>query len=427
MSAPRVLVLGGKAGILRKAADLGLDVVNIQKPSAFDPAAVAYCTQIHLMDYQDIPAVTALAEALHATSPFSRVLTQTEAAQVVAGHLTTRLGLPGNGDEITRALHDKRALRELLNARGLGPVAVERGTDRSALRDFVRRHGAAVVKPTMGSGSLGVRLIHSAEEADAAWDWLESFGLKDFMVEELLTGTELSVETFSCAGDHTVLAVTGKDTGGGVVELGHVVPARISPEQADSVAEFTCQVLDAVGLVDGTAHTEIMLTGQGPRVIESHARRGGDRINDLVEIACGVDMEQLAYRQALPGFRTPGISGAGCAAAIRFLTAEPGRVVAVEGIEEARSLDGVLDVRIQVEPGDTVRPLHWSEDRCGQILVRAEDSERAEALARRAAGLITIRTVPQGQDAAVDEPLTLGRLLAEVDEVLDPFAAAHAH
>ncbi|MFC7472570.1 hypothetical protein ACFQVA_41585 [Actinomadura keratinilytica] len=94
MSAPRILVLGGKAGIVRKAAALGFEITHVQKPSAFDPAVVDHCAQLLLVDYQDVPTVTALVRALHEQRPFARVFTQTEAAQVVATTSPTSSGCP---------------------------------------------------------------------------------------------------------------------------------------------------------------------------------------------------------------------------------------------------------------------------------------------------------------------------------------------
>ncbi len=71
-----------------------------------------------------------------------------------------------------------------------------------------------------------------------------------------------------------------------------------------------------------------MLTSRGPRIVESHNRVGGDRINELAEIAYGVDMERYALTAGLgvlePLTASPEPRGG---AAIRFLTPDrrPGR------------------------------------------------------------------------------------------------------
>jgi biotin carboxylase len=420
MTRTRVLIIGGRAGIIRKAVEAGLDVVNIQKPGSSDAETRELCAEFHELDYQDVPRVTALARDLHAEAPFARILTQTEAAQVVAAHLTDTLGLPGNGFDVARTLHDKRLLRSLLNHRGLGVVAMETGTTRADLESFVSRHGACVVKPAMGSGSLGVRKVRSADEAASTWEWIGAFGLREFMMEELLVGPEVSVETFSVAGRHRVIAITGKETGDGVVELGHLVPAPLAQHEADQVRDLVVRVLDAVALVDGPAHTEVMITADGPRIIEAHCRRAGDRITDLVELVYGVDIERLSYQLAAGTAQLPEELTARGAAAIRFLTAPAGVVTEISGSAEASALPGVVGVKVKVGVGDRVGPMQWSEDRCGHVMTYAETGEAAIRLARQAAEAVTISTVDSGADGGQDA--TLDGLLSGVGEVLDPFA-----
>ncbi|MFJ4816066.1 ATP-grasp domain-containing protein [Streptomyces sp. NPDC088801] len=416
---PRILLLGGTEAATRKAADCGLDVVNIDKPALFDPAARAHCVQTHLVDYQDISLVTALARALHAHRPFRRVVSQTEAGPLVAGHLTTALGLPGTGAATARLVHDKAALRALLTARGISPVAFQVGASHSVLRAFAERHGALVVKPTMASGSLGVRKVRSPREVPEALAWLADFGVGEFMVEELLTGTEISVESFSVAGRHTVLAVSRKDNGGGVVALGHALPAPLSAECAAEVDDVVCRMLDAVGLIDGPAHTELILTADGPRVVESHLRCAGGRIGELVELVHGIDTERLTCQLALPDGVPELAPAARGGAAVRFLTPRPGRVRTVEGLAAARRAAGVVRAEVGVEPGALVEPLRWSEDRCGFVVARAGDAVTAERRARQAAALIRIHTEP----LPAGPTTTMRDLLTAADEVLDPFGA----
>ncbi|WP_232234621.1 ATP-grasp domain-containing protein [Actinoplanes sp. N902-109] len=403
---------------MEKARPAGLDVIYLQKPSQFDAALVPVCAQLLLMDYQDVPAAEALVAAVHRLRPVARIVTQTEAAQLVAGHLSDVLGIPGTSGRTARLLHDKAAMRELLRNDGAGSVPFLRNPSRAQLLAFVDEHGGAVVKPTKGSGSLGVRLIGSPAEAEQAWDWCERFAIGDFLVEKLLTGAEVSVESFSRGGRHTIVAMTAKDTDGGVVETGHVVPAPLDQATLASVAEVTVGLLDAVGLTDGPAHTELILTAEGPRIVESHARRGGDRINDLVALVYGVDLEAATYRLAGTSDPLAGLHPARGAAAIRFLTAEPGTVTGVTGLAEARARAGVVEAAVSVRPGSVVPELRWSEDRCGHVVVHAEDAATAVRLARSVADSIVITTVagtlPPPQE-------TLADLLRPFDEVLDPF------
>ncbi len=143
------------------------------------------------------------------------------------------------------------------------------------------------------------------------------------------------------------------------------------------------------------------LSERGPRVIESHNRPGGDRIRDLVEEAYGFDIER--YTVAWPGGGLPALDERPAplrSAATRFLGAEPGTVTAVEGLEAARALDGVVEVDLPVEPGSVVRPLRSSWDRLGQVIAVAPDADAAVALCEKACATIRVTTEPGTADPA---------------------------
>ncbi|WP_431874345.1 ATP-grasp domain-containing protein [Micromonospora marina] len=406
-----------------KAKAANIDIAYMQKPSQFDPKLIAHCRHLVLVDYQHIPTAVAMATALHQIAPIARIVTQTEAAQLVAGHLTDLLGLPGTTERTARLLHDKSAMRALLNEHDIGPVPCIANPSRTQLREFVAAHGPAVIKPTMGSGSLGVRRITSLDEIDDVWAWCQAVELGDFLVEKCLVGPECSVEAFSVGGRHRIVAVTAKETDGGSVEIGHAIPAPIADTELGQVRDLTVRLLDAVGLTDGPSHTELILTADGPRIVESHTRRGGDQINELVRLVYGIDLEEATYRLVDPGDPLPDpLPPARGAAVIRFLTAPPGVVTSVSGMEAAKSIQGVVNVVVQVEPGATVSELRWSDDRCGHVIVHAEDLDTALDLAREAARHVVITTEPVadgvGATTAVE---TLSAILRPYDEVLDPF------
>ncbi|SDY49230.1 ATP-grasp domain-containing protein [Amycolatopsis xylanica] len=414
MTKERVLIIGGSPDLLRKAARSGLSITYFQKPGHFDPRSLRFCDQVHLIDFQRVQLAAALAKSLHSVEPFVRVLTQTESALLISAHISDHLNLTSGDLNVARTLHDKRKLRKLLNDANLGPVGFSCGGSLPELAEFVRRHGPSVVKPAMGSGSLGFRRILSPDELAATWEWMAEVGMKHFMMEELLVGPEYSVETYSRDGEHTVLGITEKHLTAEAIEIGHVFPAALGTDVEATVAEFVAEVLAAVGLRDGLTHTEIILTSGGPRIVEAHNRRGGGRINDLVSVVRGVDMESLYFSQpsALVGLDPP--SGA---AATWFVHARPGRVVSISGLDAVRGMDGVLDARLKVRPGDLVRPLQWSEDRCGHVVAHGKSAHEARRIAQRAAESIEIQTV--SDSAAVE--LTLAERLDEVGEILDPF------
>jgi biotin carboxylase len=286
------------------------------------------------------------------------------------------------------------------------------GRSARDVREFVEAHGLPIiVKPIRESGSLGVFRIHDRADVEAVAERFRSLddgqwttkdlsspdSFEEFLMEEFLDGPEISVETLSFDGRHVVVAMTDKELVGpdGFVEIGHSQPSGVSAETLSEVTRLITDFLDAVGLRNGPAHTEVKLTSRGPRIVESHNRVGGDRINDLAEIAYGVDMERYALGAGFgvlePLTASPEPRGG---AAVRFLTPKPGRVVEVTGVDAVRADPAFVDLQLDVEPGDVVPPLTWNEDKVGHVIARGATAAEAIANGKRLVAAIDVRTEP---------------------------------
>jgi biotin carboxylase len=204
------------------------------------------------------------------------------------------------------------------------------------------------------------------------------FVLQDFIVEQYIDGPEFSVESFSFAGRHVIIAVTEKFVSPSFAEVGHTMPARLSDGTRDAVRSCVRKFLTDVGLRDGLGHTELRIGPGGPVVIEGHNRFGGDALPDLVRGAYGIDLATLALGwpfglvDELPD-EPPAHGGA----ATRFLFSDPGLVEAVKGVQDALAEPDVLEVRMSVHPGDEVRQLRDNWDRVGLVAVSAADATAA--------------------------------------------------
>ncbi|MFG2193647.1 ATP-grasp domain-containing protein [Streptomyces sp. NPDC048639] len=404
-----VLIIGGRVETVRKAKELGLRVVNVQRPEEYRPGHAELVDAALLADYTDWSVLEPLVTAAHQVFGFAGVATITEPGVEPVGLISDTLGLRGNSHRCARLMRDKEAMRLHLSWRA-DAVAAGPVTDRDALSDFGARHGYPfIVKPVDAAASFGVRKVEGPEAVEEVWRGITDlrgstdhpfanyFPLDRFLMEEYLDGPEFSVESLSFDGRHVPLAVTEKTTLGTFVESGHAMPARLSPADEDAVLRCALESLDALGLRHGPAHTEVKLTGRGPRLIESHSRPGGDRLMDLVDAAYGVDIE--AYASGWAAGVLPPLEGRPApraAAATRFLTAEPGQVSGIEGDTDVRGHESVLGVEVTVAVGDTIRPLEASWDRVGQVLVTGPDTDAAVALGEQLAGKISVITTPDG-------------------------------
>jgi len=407
---PRVLVIGGRLQQVRKARELGLDVVHAQFPDEYDRGHWPYVDQALLLDYGDIGRLLPLVRALHVAYPFQAAVSLFELGLLPAARINEALGLGDESVVTVELLLDKWRMRQHLAARGVSPVASAVGRSARDVREFVQAQGLPIiVKPIRESGSLGVFCIRDRADVDGVAERFRSLGgrwasrdlscggsFDEFLMEEFLDGPEISVETLTFDGRHVVVAVTDKECGGpGFVEIGHSQPSGCSAETLREVTRLVTDFLDAVGLRNGPGHTEVKLTSRGPRIVESHNRIGGDRIDELTEIAYGVDMERYAlgarFGVVEPLTTSPEPRGG---AAVRFLTPEPGRVVEVTGVDAVRADPAFVDLQLKVGPGDEVPPLTWNEDKVGHVVARGATAGEAIAHGRRLAAAIHVRTEP---------------------------------
>jgi biotin carboxylase len=334
-----------------------------------------------------------LALAVHAADPVTRIATFGERDQARAAVIGAALGIATHSPATVAAVHDKRVMRHVLAESGVEQVRAAVVDSAALLADWVGvRGGTWIVKPLDGSGSAGVSVLTDPGQAAAAYARCVGSahtgrsGVAEVLVEEYLSGPQVSVETLSEDGEHCVVAVTRKysdpDT---LVELGHVVPANLPVGAA--VAHVPA-VLDALGVRDGVCHTEVVLTPSGPRVIETHLRLAGDEIPYLVRDATGVDLVDCLVRQTLgervlPAVRAILADGGRDAQAIWFAVAPcAGTLVRVDGADES--------VVREIPDGGAVTELRHSGSRPLWARAAALDPDAALAAARAAVARCTL-------------------------------------
>ena len=204
------------------------------------------------------------------------------------------------------------------------------------------------------------------------------------LVEEVADGPEVTVNAFSVGGRFHPLTVTDRLTAPPPafgVALAHVWPSEA--DAAGEASEVAARAAEALGIADGPTYTQLRITRDGPQVVEVAARLGGGHDAELCAAALGVDLNGLALAAALgdeiDSAALVAEPRAGGAATV-FLTAEPGELEAVEGVEEAEAAAGVLRVRVYRRPGFVVGELRHGSDRTGAVQTLA--ATRSEALER---------------------------------------------
>ena len=307
-----------------------------------------------------------------------------------------RLSLPGLAYESAIRATDKG---EMVRAFAQAGVAhpwyqiVPAGTKPSAGYAF-----PLITKPTDNSGSRGVMLVTSEKDMAAALAYSADNSRRgDVIIEEYMKGPEVSVEVMATHGRPYVLQITDKLTSGAphFVEMGHSQPSRLPQKAQLAICELACRAVEAIGIQDGPAHVEIILTQSGPKLVELGARMGGDCITThLLPLSTGIDMVESTIRIALgqdPDLTQKLHRGS----AIRYFSAPCGVLRAIEGVEEARRIPGVKEITFVKEVGDTIGEIGSSNDRPGFVIAQADTAEEAIRICEEA--MKTIRLTVEVQ------------------------------
>lgn len=395
-----LLLVGATDETVAKAKELGLYVLLLQHPTKVNAEQRRLADHVEVVDYTRWDLVEPLAKRLRDTPGFTAAVSITEPGLESAARINDLFALGGTGHEVTRRFRDKAVMRAHL-ADDPDAVRAQPLCERADLDAFGKRCGYPfIVKPTDATASIGIHRLDGSADADRVWAAVQRLAgtrtdrvstlmlLQDFLMEEYLDGPEYSVESFSSAGRHVVIAVTEKFTDPAhFAELGHAVPARLRASAEERVRASVVAFLDRIGIKDGVCHTEIRIGAHGPRVIESHNRIAGDAITDLVHSVYGIDTIKLALGAPFGlADELPDHPEARGGAAVRSVVGRPGDVVeSVDGVTEAQALADVLAVRVSAKPGETVRPLRDNWDRLGLVAVTGEDTTAA---IRRGAELI---------------------------------------
>lgn len=298
------------------------------------------------------------------------------------------LGLPGLDCLSAIRATDKGAMIEAFDVAGVAHprFKVIKNIQELNLND-IDLEFPLITKPTDNSGSRGIMLVETLEELENAIKYSSKNGRNgEVIVEEYMHGPEVSVELMVIDGVPHVLQVTDKLTtlAPHFVEIGHSEPSRLSKHDREAVAELACEAALAVGIENGAGHAEIILTRKGPKMVEIGARMGGGCITThLVPLSTGIDMTRAMINIAL-GEKADIDQKYEKGAAIRFIIPPIGKVIAIDGEDEAKRIDGVQVVEIQCKVGQVLSELESGASRIGYVIAQAETPEMAVSICEEA-------------------------------------------
>jgi len=363
----KILIFGAGLNqylLIKAARDLGITSVVLDPNS--DAPGKALADHFYVVPGNDYDTTKQIA-LKHRVNGLAT--TQMEKPLRLMAKLAQELDSPFHSPEVVERSLDKWLMKQAFLQYG---VPCARGKlfqkneeiKESDLKDF---RYPLVLKPKDATSSQGV--FRDAGETG-------KFSRNgELIIEEFIEGKECSVETITFKGKTTVVQYTEKfiTPFPHTVEMGHLQPADLSNEEQRQIDKVVTAAINAIGIDNSAAHTEVKITAEGPKILEIGARGGGDFISSYLTLAStGVSMDEAIIKVAFgeePDLR-PKTSMYSC---IKYFSLPVGKkVYKVTDYSEIFNDEHVVFAHIDVKEGDIIEEITESKKRPGFIITKSK-------------------------------------------------------
>jgi biotin carboxylase len=224
-------------------------------------------------------------------------------AMPTVAEVSAQLGLPAFIPSGTAGLlQNKLRLRGFLAEHNISPVKFKAVRGQNDLDDWT--HFPAIVKPVDNQGQRGVFLANDMEAARAGLEKsLTQSRSKTLIIEEFLDGPEVSANTFISNGQTVFNEISDRlvvEGYAGGIPKGHIYPAKACTGELLAETKALVERCNrALAILNGPVYYQLILTINGPRIVEVTPRLDGCHMWRLIKTACGVDLLDVCVRQLM--------------------------------------------------------------------------------------------------------------------------------
>ncbi|MDR0707922.1 MAG: ATP-grasp domain-containing protein [Treponema sp.] len=310
-----------------------------------------------------------------------------------------RLGLPGLPYEAALNASDKERMRFCFKRDGVPSPAFTTLSAAPAAGWEAPFPFPVVVKPVDNMGARGCRRADTVEDLQEAIHEALPFSRSNkIIIEEYMEGPEFSVDAIVCQGEITIAGLADRHIvfPPYFIEMGHTMPADITPETAGNLLSVFKAGVRSLGIANGAAKGDVKLTPKGPMIGEIAARLSGGYMSGWTyPYASGVDVTRAAIRVAIG--ESPMTIAASLIPSRNWTSAErafisiPGVVRSIAGCDAAKAVPYARDIFLRVKSGDTAHFPVNNVSKAGNVIAAAPTRAEAVRAAETAARSLLIR------------------------------------
>ena len=302
---------------------------------------------------------------------------------VTAAVINRRLGLPGIPVDVAEASHNKAKMKERWLRDGVSTPASEEVGSQSEAKRVAAKHGYPVMaKAVDNSASRGTKVVGSEPELGAAVDnAMRHSTTSSCLIEQFVEGEEQSVETVMHNSQQLRAGMVDRHYGffPYPIEVGHTNPSHLSAEIQEQIFRVVGHAAQSLGIVNGPAKADMILTKQGPMILEMPARlSGGFHSQYTTPLALGMNPIRAVMRQSLGDeqFQEDLVPTRNEFSLCHALFPPPGKIHKIRGYEQAQALDGVKHIFLFKQEGETIESYQNCADRPCYVIMQGRS--RAE-------------------------------------------------
>lgn len=321
-----------------------------------------------------------------------------ESVSATVGKLCRYFDLPGPNPASIERCCDKFTQRKLLAEAGVSVPAYRVAANETDVKCAAAEIGLPVIlKPAVGSGSMGVRLCRNVHELTEHMTYLLG-GQHAWR-----SSPKILVEEFVHGPHYTVEIMGNEIIGVGILDFGpppnfvyrqFTYPAMLTDNQHGNIADVSRSCLRALGLGWGPTNIELRWTNRGPVVIEVNPRLPGSPTPELVQLAYGVDVV-TEHIKLVSGAKWNLRRSRSETAAARFLVPDrDGTLEWIDGDVRAAGLPGVAEVKLYIEPKTLIVRKGDYRDCIGHVIAVSNTRTQTETILQRAADLVDWSLTP---------------------------------
>lgn len=362
----KLLLMGGTAylqSLKKYSLEQGFSMIGVGRNTA---PYVGVCEKAYAIDTQDIEFIVEVVRKEHCSGIFVgasevNIIPAIEVARISGINFYTN-------KRLWDALANKRSFKSLLSKHGIGTTKEFHVTKEFSEEDLSAIEFPVIIKPVDGSGARGISVAHNIEELKAGYlracsiSWTDTAvvekyitGMDDMFIHYTIIDGQYSL---ACTFDRNLNYSQGGFTG---MAVGYTYPSVFTKQYIETIDDKMKSAFADLGIKNGAINIQCFTDGNDFFFYESGYRLGGEQMYFFTEQLTGINVLELIVNHALTGkmadsvdeikkdnpyFSKPCLS--------YYIPLKPGIITIMNGIDEIRKLEGVLNVTQFCHKGDVI-------------------------------------------------------------------------